>query len=56
MARVEYVGCELFAIPYFRFAVRAALINYVQHFGERQTVQILPQPTLDECDYLVEWE
>ena len=39
-ARAEYVGCELFDIPYFRQALRAALLALAEYLGDAATVSI----------------
>jgi hypothetical protein len=53
--RIEYVGCELFDIPYFRQAVRTVLLALADHFGGRSVVRTVPQPTSDECHYHMQW-
>jgi hypothetical protein len=42
-ARIEYVGCELFDIPYFRLAARAVLLMLAEHFGESPVVHVEPR-------------
>jgi len=54
-ARVEYVGCELFEITFFRLAVRAALVRLLAPLGIRTAVRELPQPAGDECHFAVRW-
>lgn len=53
-ARVEYVGCELFRIPYYCQAVRAVLLALVERFGTG-SVRMLYQQTPDEGQYLLRW-
>jgi hypothetical protein len=54
-ARAEYVGCELFAIPHYRQAVRAVLLSLVERFGDAPSVRLLPQAATDEGHYLLQW-
>jgi hypothetical protein len=54
-ARIEYVGCELFDIAYFRQSVRAVLLILVERFGTAPAVRILPQRETDECTYQLQW-
>jgi hypothetical protein len=54
-ARVEYVRCELFRIPYYCQAVRAVLLMLVEHFGAGSAVRMLRQPATDEGHYLLHW-
>jgi hypothetical protein len=55
VARVEYVGCELFEIPFFRFAIRAALVRLLEPLALTTVVRELAQPPGDEGHYLVRW-
>ena len=53
-ARVEYVGCELFRIPYFCQALRGVLVSLVERFGAG-SVRMLYQQTPDDGHYLLRW-
>jgi hypothetical protein len=53
-ARIEYVGCELFRIPYYCQAVRAVLLSLVERFGSG-SVRMLRQHAFDEGHYLMHW-
>lgn len=41
-ARIDFSGCELFDIPYFREAVRVVLAALLGHICEHSDVRILP--------------
>jgi hypothetical protein len=55
MARVEYVGCELFEIPYFRHAVRTSLTILLEHVAKHVTVTFIGQPGHAEAHYRAQW-
>lgn len=54
-ARVEYVGCELFDIPYFRRAVRLMVHSLTGHTRRKRSVKNLPAPA-SGSRYLVQWQ
>jgi hypothetical protein len=54
-ARVEYVGCELFDIEYFREAVRAVLLILGSHMSEGFTVVTQSQSERGCVDYHLKW-
>lgn len=56
VARLEYLGCELFDIPYFRRAVRVVVYFLVSRAGKKLSVRELSSSEPDCCDYIVEWE
>jgi hypothetical protein len=43
-ADLEYVGCELFDIGYFRLAVRSVLLLLGEHLCNEVSVDVLPRP------------
>jgi hypothetical protein len=53
--RAEYVGCELFDIPYFRQSVRAVLHVLVGRFGTAPVVRLLPHSASGEAHYHLQW-
>ena len=55
LVRVEFVGCALFEIAFFRHAVRAAITRLLEPFEIRLVVRELPQAAGDECHYVVRW-
>lgn len=54
-ARVEYLGCELFEIPYFRQALRAALLMLAEYLGDRATVSIAAHGLPGEVHFQIGW-
>jgi hypothetical protein len=54
-ARIEYVGCELLDVSYFRHAVRTVLHALAEHFAERPVVRVLPQPASAQGHFLMTW-
>jgi hypothetical protein len=54
-ARVEYVGCELFAIPYFRQATRTILLVLMGRMCKKPTVRTLVPPSSADAEYLIGW-
>lgn len=54
-ARIEYVGCELFDIPYFRHAVRAVLVIFAGHVCPELRIVTLPQQEPGEISYQLRW-
>lgn len=54
-ARIEYVGCELFRIPYYCQAVRVVLLGLVERFGSDATVRMLLDHGADDGVYLLHW-
>ena len=55
MARLEYVGCELLEIPYFRHAVRTSLTLLLEHVAKHITVSLIGQPAHAEAHYRAQW-
>jgi hypothetical protein len=53
--RIEYVGCELFDIAYFRQSVRAVLHVLVGRFATAPVVRILPHTASGEGHYHLQW-
>jgi hypothetical protein len=53
--RMDYVGCSLFEIPYFRRAVRFMIQFLVAHNTARATVRDLSERSAHTCSYLVDW-
>ena len=53
--RIDYVGCSLFEIAYFRRAVRFMIQFVVAHNAARATVRELPERKAHTCFYLVDW-
>jgi hypothetical protein len=54
-ARVEFVGCELFDIPYFRHAFRGVLYGIVARFCTKQYVHdVAPRPP-GEAIFRLQW-
>jgi hypothetical protein len=54
-ARVEYVGCELFRIPYYCQAVRVVLFGLVERFGVDASVRMLRDHGADDGVYVLQW-
>jgi len=54
-AGIDYSGCELFDIAYFREGVRTVLAALLAHVSERPEVQILPQTQSGEGRFLAQW-
>jgi hypothetical protein len=54
-ARVEYVGCELFDIAYFRHAVRAVLFIFAQHVCGGLQVTASAQQEPGQVCYQLRW-
>jgi hypothetical protein len=54
-ARVEYVGCELLEIPYFRRAVRVMIQLLVGHSCDTLLVSELRDRAPATCAYLAQW-
>jgi hypothetical protein len=54
-ARVEYVGCELFRIPYYCQAVRVVLLALIERFGADPAVRMMIRRGADEGLYLLRW-
>jgi hypothetical protein len=54
-ARMDYVGCSLFEIPYFRRAVRFMIQFLVAHNAARATVRDLSERKAHTCSYLINW-
>ena len=54
-ARIEYVGCELFDIPYFRHAVRAVLVIFAGHVCPELRAMTLPQQEPGQISYQLRW-
>jgi hypothetical protein len=54
-ARIEYVGCELFGISYYRQSVRSVLLVLTERFGDAPSARLLPQGATDEGHYLLQW-
>jgi hypothetical protein len=55
VARVEYVRCELFGIPYYMRACRFVLLALIERFDARAVVRILPNRSDDEGHFLLDW-
>jgi hypothetical protein len=55
-ARVEYVGCELFRIPYYCQAVRVVLHALIERFGADPAVRMMIPHGADEGVYLLRWK
>ena len=54
-ARVEYLGCDLFGIPYYARACRFILLALIERVGARAAVRILPSRADDEGHFLLVW-
>lgn len=54
-AVVEYVGCELFDVRYYRGAVRAVLYILSDHMCEELTVTTLPQAEPGQTAFQLRW-
>ncbi|MGO9000310.1 MAG: hypothetical protein ACLQVI_43850 [Polyangiaceae bacterium] len=54
-ARVEFVGCELFDIDYFRNAFRGVLLNVGSLFCERQYIHDVPRRRRGEAIFKLQW-
>jgi hypothetical protein len=54
-AHIEFVGCELFEIPYFRESVRAVLFALLGHVRADRAVEVLPQKEREHGCFAVQW-
>ena len=54
-ARIEYVGCRLVEISYFRHAVRTSLTILLEHATKNVTVTLMGQPSHDEAHFRAVW-
>jgi hypothetical protein len=55
MARIEYRGCELFDIPYFRQAVLIVNIALLEHCCDKLEASVLAQSAHGQCAYQMQW-
>jgi hypothetical protein len=53
--RIEFVGCELFDIPYFRESARAVLFALMGHVCADRAVEVLPQKERGHGYFALEW-
>jgi hypothetical protein len=54
-ARLHYVGCPLFNVPYFREAFRVVVMLLAQHVHEDVVFTMLPPNRVDEVEYRLHW-
>lgn len=54
-ARLEFIGCELFQIPYYRNAYRGVIDALGAAFSERHYTQELPRCSADEGIFKTQW-
>jgi hypothetical protein len=54
-ARLHYVRCQLFNIPYFREAFRVVLMLLAQHVHEDVVFTTQPANRVDEVEYRLHW-
>jgi len=54
-ARIEFVGCELFDIPYFRHGLRGVLLSIGDLFARKGYIQDLPFRQPGEANFRAQW-
>jgi hypothetical protein len=54
-AQIDYVGCDLFDIPYYRASTGTVLLFLGSHLRDSVTVEFIGQPTKGEASYLMQW-
>lgn len=54
-ARIDYTGCELFDVAYFREAVRTVLLALLAHVCERPVMRVLPQTEPATGHFIATW-
>jgi hypothetical protein len=54
-ARIECLGCELFDIAYFRYAMRTVYLSMLEQFGGTAVVRVGAPPKSGECQFHLQW-
>ena len=54
-ARVEFVGCELFDVDYFRHAFRGVLLNIGSLFCEKSYIHDMPRRRRGDAVFKLQW-